>query len=379
MKQTVRKTGRPVCAEPLLLTPGPLTTSSSVKQAMLHDYGARDDKFIELSARVCRTLLKIANAGPAYQCIPLQGSGTFAVEAMLASLIPAKGKLLNLVNGAYGRRISEICTYLHREVVVLEYPEDTPITPGEVADVLASDPDISHVSLVYCETTSGLLNPVREIAHTVQAHNRQCLLDAMSAFGALPVDVQAMPCTAIAASSNKCLQGVPGAGFVIATEQALKHSAANAHSLSLDLHAQWQRLKQTGQWRFTPPVQCLLALQQALAELDAEGGPAVRLQRYQKNAEVLTDGMRTLGFTPYLADAVQAPIIITFLMPAYKRFVFTDFHDRLRQCGYLIYPGKLTQTESFRIGCIGHITQNDMRQFIHTVSAVLAELDMTLI
>lgn len=364
-------------SEPLLLTPGPLTTSSSVKQAMLHDYGSRDEKFILLSEQVCQSLLQLVNADSTYQCVPLQGSGTFAVEAMLASLIPANGKLLNLVNGAYGKRINEICNYLNRETVVLEFAENMPIDTGAVADILSSDPTISHVSLVYCETTSGIINPVKEIAQIVREHDKQLLLDAMSAFGALPIDVEEMPCTAIAASSNKCLQGVPGVGFVIVEEQALSNSEANSHSLSLDLYAQWQGLQKNGQWRFTPPVQVLLGLQQALQELTDEGGPTARLQRYQENASILVNGMCELGFTPYLAEDVQAPIIITFLMPTAEQFVFSDFYHKLQQHGYVIYPGKLTEVNSFRIGCIGHLTPTQMQKFIDVVSEVLTEMDVS--
>ena len=352
---------------PLLLTPGPLTTSAAVKQAMLHDYGARDGDFIDIVARLRADLLRLANGDGTHSCVPLQGSGTFAVEAMLANLLPPDGKLLSLVNGAYGERIAEICRYLGRETTPLRAAENEPPDPAAVDAALAADPAITHVSLVYCETTSGILNPLREIAAVVHEHGRALLLDAMSAFGALPLDLQATPCAAVAASANKCLQGVPGMGFVLAESQALRGCVGNAHSLSLDLHAQWQGLERDGQWRFTPPVQCLLALRQALRELEQEGGPAARLRRYQDNADVLLDGMTALGFTPYLAPRHQAPIIVTFLPPDSSKFVFADFHRALRQRGFSVYPGKLPRVNGFRVGCIGDIGPEQMRAFVAAV------------
>lgn len=364
----------PPKTDPLLLTPGPLTTSATVKQAMLHDYGSRDNRFIELNQRICNRLLALCDAERTHLCIPLQGSGSFAVEAMVANQVPRDGKLLNLVNGAYGHRISEICGCLGRRVTLLETEEDRPIDAAGLDRVLATDEEITHVAVVYCETTSGILNPVADIAQVVAGHRRSLLIDAMSAFGALPLSAAEIPFAALAASANKCLESVPGMGFVIAARESFPATEGNAHSTSLDLYRQWHSLNESGQWRFTPPVHCLLALDQALQELEDEGGVAGRRRRYEENYRVLVDGMRELGFATYLPDELQAPIIVTFLMPEYEAFSFREFYQRLNALGYVIYPGKLTHKDSFRIGCIGHFGTHEMRAAVAAVKQVLQEM-----
>ena len=357
--------------DPLLLTPGPLTTSATVKEAMLHDYGSRDDYFIELNRRVCQELLTLCDAQHTHLCIPLQGSGSFAVEAMIANQLPREGKLLNLVNGAYGHRITEICRYIDRKVSVIETAEDQPVDVARLNQTLTDDATITHVAVVYCETTSGILNPVEEVAEIVARHNRRLLIDAMSAFGALPLSAGNIPFDAIAASANKCLQSVPGLGFVIAKKDTFSRTRGNAHSLSLDLHAQWQYMNDTGQWRFTPPTHCLLALDQALRELEKEGGVSGRYKRYEENCRTLVKGMRDLGFQTLLPDELQAPIIVTFLMPGEESFNFQEFYDRLNALGYVIYPGKLTNIDSFRVGCIGHFGPDKMQTAVSAIKTVI--------
>ena len=363
--------------DPLLLTPGPLTTSATVKQAMLHDYGSRDDRFIDLNRRVCVGLLSLCDAGSTHLCIPLQGSGSFAVEAMIANQLPREGKLLNLVNGAYGCRITEICRYLGRHVSVLETGEDQPIDVMGLDRALAGDAAITHVSAVYCETTSGILNPVAEIAEVVANHQRSLLIDAMSTFGALPLSAADIPFAALAASANKCLEGVPGMGFVIVARDSFPGTEGNAHSLSLDLYQQWRYMNENGQWRFTPPTHCLLALDQALRELEEEGGVPGRRRRYEENCRVLVEGMRDLGFETLLPDELQAPVIVTFLMPGNESFNFQEFYRRLNTLGYVIYPGKLTNKDSFRVGCIGHFGIDEMRAAVSAVKSVLQEMKIT--
>ncbi|MBI1733057.1 MAG: 2-aminoethylphosphonate--pyruvate transaminase [Gammaproteobacteria bacterium] len=361
-----------------LLTPGPLTTASAVKRAMLHDLGSRDHAFIALTQRVRGALLRIANGNAAHTCVPLQGSGTFAVEALLGTLLPRNGRLLNLVNGAYGRRVTRICGLLGHQCRELVEAEDTPINPAQVDRALAADGAITHVHVVHCETTSGILNPLPAIAAVVARHGRALFVDAMSAFGALPVDMHTPALHAIAASSNKCLEGVPGISFVVSRTDALAAAAGNAHSLSLDLHDQWQVLERNGQWRFTPPVQCLLALDEALRDLEQEGGPAARLQRYQRNCSVLREGMAAMGFRAYLDAAVQAPIIVTFLLPQDPAFHFDTFYAGLNRRGYVIYPGKLTGRDTFRIGCIGRIDEGVMCGLLDAVREVLTDMGMKL-
>ncbi len=367
----LKKARRSSINDPLLLTPGPLTTSATVKEAMLHDYGSRDDYFIELNRRVCQELLTLCDAQQTHLCIPLQGSGSFAVEAMIANQLPREGKLLNLVNGAYGHRITEICQYIDRKVSVIETAEDQPVDVARLNQTLTDDATITHVAVVYCETTSGILNPVEEVAEIVARHNRRLLIDAMSAFGALPLSVGNIPFDAIAASANKCLQSVPGLGFVIAKKDTFPRTRGNAHSLSLDLHAQWQYMNDTGQWRFTPPTHCLLALDQALRELEKEGGVSGRYKRYEENCRTLVTGMRDLGFQTLLPDELQAPIIVTFLMPGEESFNFQEFYDRLNALGYVIYPGKLTNIDSFRVGCIGHFGPDKMQAAVSAIKTVI--------
>jgi 2-aminoethylphosphonate-pyruvate transaminase len=360
--------------DPWLLTPGPLTTSLSVKQAMLHDWGSRDTKFLAINSRMRSRLVAMIGGEGAYTCVPMQGSGTFAVEAMIGAFVPPAGKLLVLINGAYGKRIAKICDYYKRATTVLEWPEDQPVDPARVAKVLADDTAITHVAVVHCETTSGVLNPIAEVARVTAAAGRKLLIDAMSAFGAIALSSKEVPFDAVAASSNKCIEGVPGLGFVLARTDALKQCQGSAPSLSLDLYEQWQALEKTGQYRFTPPIHCIVAFDQALTEHEAEGGVAGRGARYRNNCTLLVDGMRALGFETLLPDQLQAPIIVTFHMPADPRFVFQTFYDKLKDRGYVIYPGKLTVADSFRIGCIGRLDESHMKGALAAVRTALSEM-----
>ena len=359
--------------EPYLLTPGPLTTSATVKRAMLRDWGSRDRDFIALNARVRARLVELAGGAGSHVAVPLQGSGTFVVEAMLGTLVPKGGKLLVLVNGAYGQRMVRMAGYHGRQVALLETPEDQPNNPEALDRALAQDPTISHVAAVHCETTSGILNPIERIAGITARHGRRLLIDAMSAFGALPLDASEVTFDGLAASANKCLEGIPGVGFAILRQSALQAAEGNAPALSLDLYDQWTSMERNGQWRFTPPTHVLAAFDRALEE-HAAGGIAGRGARYRENCRILVEGMRGLGFETLLPDHLQAPIIITFRMPADPRFVFEDFYDRLRVKGYVIYPGKLTVAPSFRIGCIGRLGAAEMRGALAAIRATLAEM-----
>lgn len=360
--------------EPLLLTPGPLTTSRATKEAMLRDWGSRDEEFAAMNQRILARLVTLAGGEGSHVAVLLQGSGTFAVEAMIGTMVPRGGKLLILINGAYGRRMAQIAKAIGRAFRTLETPEDTPPDPGAVASAIAADPAVTHVAMVYCETTSGILNPVTDIAGVVAASGRRFLIDAMSAFGALPCGAGEIPFDALASSCNKCLEGVPGAAFVIGRRSALEDAAGNAHSIALDLHDQWMFMEKTQQWRFTPPTHVIAAFDRALAEHAGEGGIAGRGARYRKNCRVLVDGMREMGFRPLLRDALQAPIIVTFHTPADPAFDFKRFYEKLRLHGYLIYPGKLTIADSFRIGCIGRVTEEDIRGALAAIRRALGEM-----
>lgn len=357
-----------------LLTPGPLTTAEETRRAMLRDWGSRDADFKALTARVRERVAAIAGGTGTHSCVPVQGSGTFAIEAAIGTFLPRDGKMLALVNGAYGRRIVQIARLLGRAVETYETDEDTPPDPARLDALLKADPGITHVMAVHCETTSGILNPIEDIAAVVAANGRRLLIDAMSSFGALPLDVRNTPCVAIVASANKCLEGVPGLGFVVAETGALEESAGNSHSLSLDLHDQWRGLESTGEWRFTPPTHVIAAFDAALTAYEAEGGQEGRLARYRRNCAVLVDGMRGMGFAPFLPDDLQAPIIVTFHMPADPAFDFSRFYDALAERGYVIYPGKLTRKPSFRIGCIGQVDEAVMRGAVAAVAAVMESM-----
>ncbi len=363
--------------DPLLLTPGPLTTSRTVKQVMVHDWGSRDAEFIRINRAVLDRITEIAGGVGTHTTVGMQGSGTFAVEAMLTSFVPRNGKVLLIINGAYGKRAARICEIAGRAFSVLETPEDTPPDLKKLEITLQEDKAITHVFIVQCETTSGILNPVKEIAAIVARHGRRLLIDAMSAFGAVALDAKSVQYDALAASSNKCLEGVPGMGFIVCRTDALKATKGNATTLVLDLHDQWQAMEKTGQWRFTPPIHVIVSLNQAIEEFLAEGGVAGRGGRYSNNCRILIDGMRALGFRTLLPDQLQAPIIITFHMPADPKFVFQTFYDRLKDRGYVIYPGKLTVADSFRIGCIGRLNADDMRGALAAVREILTEMGVS--
>ncbi len=360
--------------DPLLLTPGPLTTSRAVKQAMVHDWGSRDAAFLRINQAVLDRLPEIVNAQGTHVTVPMQGSGTFAVEAMLTTFVPAAGKALVLINGAYGHRAKRILDLARRALVVHETAEDRPPDLDAIDRLFGSDRSITHVFAVHCETTSGIRNPIAEIGALTEKHGRRLLIDAMSAFGALPLDAARVRFDAVAASSNKCIEGVPGLAFVIARKDALAETKGNATTLVLDLFDQWQAFTKTGQYRFTPPIHVIVAFHQALEEFFAEGGQAGRGRRYAENCQVLIEGMRDLGFKPLLSKELQAPIIATFHMPTHPKFAFQSFYDRLKDRGYVIYPGKLTVADTFRIGCIGRLYPDDMRALLANVREVLDEM-----
>ncbi len=360
--------------EPLLLTPGPITTSRATKEAMVRDWGSRDGAFIAMTERVRTRLVEVAGGGGTHVAVLLQGSGTYANEAMIGTLVPRTGKLLILINGAYGQRIAQMTRIIGRSFTTLETAEQTPPDPQAVAARLATDRAITHVAVVHCETTSGILNPIGEVAAVVAAAGRRLLIDAMSAFGALPCDAQTIPFDGLTASFNKCLEGVPGAAFAICRRSALESASGNAHSLALDLYDQWMFMDRTKQWRFTPPTHVIAACDRALAEHAAEGGVHGRGARYRRNCGVLVQGMREMGFVTLLPDVLQAPIIVTFHIPSDPRFEFQVFYEKLRGRGYVIYPGKLTSVDSFRIGCIGHLNEADIKRALVAIRQTLDEM-----
>lgn len=358
-------------AAPILLTPGPLTTSARTRQAMLVDWGSWDERFNQLTASVCSQLLAILNGAATHHCVPLQGSGTFAVEAAIGTLVPRNGKVLVLINGAYGKRLAKICEVLGRDFSTFETAEDEPCSAADVDRLLQADPAITHVALIHCETSTGLLNPLPQIAQAVKEHGKRLIVDAMSSFGALPIDAREVPFDALIAASGKCLEGVPGMGFVFAEKHALGAAQGNCHSLALDLFEQHEYMARTGQWRFTPPTHVVAALHEALLQYHEDGGLPARQRRYANNCQVLLDGMAELGLRSFLPAAIQAPIIVTFHAPTDPRYQFKAFYERVKAKGFILYPGKLTEVDTFRVGCIGHVDATEMRAAVAAIAQAL--------
>ena len=365
----------PRLGEPYLLTPGPLTTAFEVKQAMLRDWGSWDDDFRAMTRELRQRLLALIGPGANdYDCVPIQGSGSYCVEAMIGSFVPREGKVLVLANGAYGLRAARTVEVLGRELHLLDKGDYLPPRGAEVAEILAADPMITHVLAIHCETSSGIQNPIEEIAEVVQSAGRKLLIDSMSAFGALPLHPAVLNCAAFVSSANKCIEGVPGFGFVIARKDEIEAAKGNSHSLSLDVHDQWAVMEKTGQWRFTPPTHVIAAFIEALTIHEAEGGVDARGARYAMNRDVMVHGMRELGFETLLADRWLSPIIVTFFCPECPAFDFQTFYDLMKRRGFIIYPGKLTVVDSFRIGCIGRMDDAVMRKVVDAARTALAEM-----
>lgn len=362
-------------SDKLLFTPGPLTTSLSVKEAMLRDLGSRDFEFIETVKEIRRRLLAVGEVtSPEYEAILMQGSGTFGLEAVLSSTVPPDGKVLSVVNGAYGRRISQIARVLRIPLQQLDVAENEMPVPSEIEQILADDDTISHVVMAHCETTTGIMNPVKEVGEIVAKHGRIYFVDAMSSFGAVPLNLAECQIDYLVSSANKCIEGVPGFSFILARHAALMATDGYARSLSFDLLAQWRGLEGNGQFRFTPPTHTLLAFHQALLELEDEGGVAGRAARYKRNYEVLLAGMRRFGFKEYLAPEKQGYIITSFYYLDSPRFKFEDFYERLNALDLVIYPGKVSDADCFRIGHIGRLFEDDMEKLLAGIGEVLEEM-----
>jgi 2-aminoethylphosphonate-pyruvate transaminase len=358
----------------ILLTPGPLTTTLRTKLAMLKDWGSWDADFNAVTASLRTRLLDIVHGHDSHVLVPLQGSGTFSVEAAVATLVPQNGHVLVPDNGAYCKRAAKLTQMMGRRCTVMPFAEDASVSAAAVDERLKSDPSVTHVVLVHCETGTGVENPLTEIAKVCERQGKGLIVDAMSSFGALPIDARAIRFDALVAASGKCLEGVPGMGFVFIRKAVLDRCAGNSQSLAMDLHDQHVYMEKTGQWRFTPPTHVLVALAEAVTQFVEEGGQTARLARYTDNCKTLVDGMGSLGFKPFLRAEIQAPIIVTFHAPAHKAYEFKRFYEGAKQRGFVLYPGKLTQIETFRVGCIGAIGRNEMRQAVAAVADTLHEM-----
>ncbi|NNE90836.1 MAG: 2-aminoethylphosphonate--pyruvate transaminase [Verrucomicrobiales bacterium] len=351
----------------LLFTPGPLSTSTGVKEAMLTDYGSREPTFINLVSEIRSELLEIAGVSYAagFEVIPMQGSGTFGIESVIGSVVPRNGKLLVIVNGAYGRRMVQIAECLGIDVDLLEFPETENPDETLIENRLAGDDSITHVAVVHCETTTGILNPLNSISELVARHGKSLIVDAMSSFGGIAIDLGKTKIDFLISSSNKCLEGVPGFAFAIARRSQLEESRGSARSVSLDLVAQFDALEKTGQFRFTPPTHVFAAFRRALIELREEGGIPARNRRYRENLDTLVEGMRELGFNCLLPAELRSPVITTFIEP--DGFDFEALYENLAAKQFIIYPGKLSETPSFRIGTIGKINSGDISRLLAAI------------
>jgi 2-aminoethylphosphonate-pyruvate transaminase len=360
----------------LLFTPGPLTTSLSVKQAMLHDAGSWHFEFAERVGWIRERLLELAGLPrrDGWECVLLQGSGTFGVEAVFATCVPPRGRVAVLANGAYGERAVQMLVHAGIDHAVLRTPEDQPNDPDALEALLAGDPAITHVFAVHCETTSGILNPIARLGRVTRDRGRKFIVDAMSSFGGLPVDFAAAGADYLISSANKCIEGVPGFSFVLCRRADLVACEGWARSLSLDLLAQLRGFEKNGQFRYTPPTHALLAFNQALLELEEEGGVSARGERYRRNHETLLEGMRALGLRPYLDAQWQSHLITAFRYPAFPGFEFATFYRKLSERGFIIYPGKLTQVDTFRIGTIGRLFPADLEQLVRAIEQILIEM-----
>ncbi len=363
----------------LLFTPGPLTTSYCVKEAGLTDLGSRDYSFIKIIAEVREKLLKLANADSAdYESVIIQGSGTYGIESVISSAISPTGCLLNIVNGAYGRRISQIAKVHSIPLHELHYEENQIPDLHEIETKLQNNPEITHIALVHGETTTGLINPIEKTGEISAKYNKTFIVDAMSTFGAYEIDIPKAKISFLISSSNKCIEGIPGFSFVLASRKALEACKNQARTLSLDLYEQWAGLNSNGQFRFTPPVQAILSFHTALEELEKEGGIKERSLRYLHNNIILVNEMGKIGFRLYLPDEIRGYIITSFLYPEDRNFNFNDFYQRLNEKGFVIYPGKLSKTDCFRIGNIGQLYPEDMINLIQAVKEVIKDMNIVI-
>ncbi|MBM7587005.1 2-aminoethylphosphonate-pyruvate transaminase [Bacillus pakistanensis] len=353
----------------LLLTPGPLSTSDTVRSVMQKDWCTWDDEYLQLVQTIRKKLVVLATHQHIdYTAVLMQGSGTFTVESVIGSVIPKeKGKLLVATNGAYGTRIVKIASMLNIPVVTLQKNENELITPIDVENVLLENPDITHVAVVHCETTTGILNPVEKICHIAKNHGKVTIVDAMSSFGGIEIDVHEWHIDFLISSANKCIQGVPGFGFVIAKKEEIESCKGHARSLSLDLYDQWNTMEEFyGKWRFTSPTHTVRAFYQALLELEKEGGIQERNHRYKENQTLLVDEMKKMGFQAFIDHHHQSPIITSFLYPD-KEFNFPSFYQYLKEKGFVIYPGKVSEVQTFRIGNIGEVYPDDIKKLVDSI------------
>ena len=358
----------------LLFTPGPLNTSELTKKSTLIDLGSRDKDFIKINESLFSYILRLGHAGKGYVCLPIQGSGTFCLEATLSTLLSSKSKILILTNGTYGNRIINICKKIKKKYLTLKFNENESISSDKIQKILKQNKFISHIALVHCETSSGILNPLNEISSFCKKYKKKLIIDAMSSFGGIEINIKKNNIEALVSSANKCLEGIPGFSFSIIKTKSLFKSKRNANSLCLNLFDQWKGFLKNGQWRFTPPTHSIVALSSALEQLKKEGGIRNRNKRYKKNYQTLINGMHKMGFKSYLDNNLHSPIIVSFQMPKNQKFNFNFFYNNLSKLGFVIYPGSITNQKTFRIGCIGNIYPKHIKMLLKAIEKTLLKM-----
>lgn len=357
-----------------LLTPGPLTTTETVKEEMLLDRCTWDYEYKSITQKIRAELLELAGVSSQdYTTILMQGSGTFTVESVMTTALSIDDKALIVTNGTYGERIVEMADYIGLNYIQYGTPYNEQPDISDLENLLEGDPDITHIVMVHCETTSGILNPLEDISALSKKHQKSLIVDAMSSFGGIPMDIGELGIDYLISSANKCIQGVPGFGFVIANTDKLKMCKGNARSLSLDLYAQWEEMNKDGKWRYTSPTHVVAAFSKAIDELMEEGGVEARFKRYAGNNQSLRDNLEYLGFKAYIGEAAQSPIITTFLFPS-EEFDFEKFYLYVKERGFVLYPGKLTEVNTFRIGNIGEVYEKDIKELCNVIQSYIGEV-----
>ena len=360
----------------LLFTPGPLNTSDLTKKSTLIDLGSRDKDFIRINKLLFKDILKLGNANKGYVCLPIQGSGTFGLEATFSTLLTNKSKVLILTNGTYANRLIIICNKIKKNYLVLKFNENASIAIDAIEKILLKNKSISHIAVVHCETSSGILNPLDKISSLCKKYKKKLIVDAMSSFGGIEINIKKNNIDALVSSANKCLEGIPGFSFSIIKRTTLSTLKGNANTLSLDLFDQWKGFLRNGQWRFTPPTHSIVALTSALEELKKEGGIKNRNKRYKKNYQTLINGMNKMSFKSYLDNNLHSPIIVSFQMPKNQKFNFNSFYNNLSIQGFIIYPGSITNQKTFRIGCIGNIYPRHIKILLKQIKKVLLKMNI---
>lgn len=362
-----------------LLTPGPLTTTNTVKQEMLFDHCTWDDEYKSITQKIRSQILELAHVcDDKFTTVLMQGSGSFGVESVISSIIGTEDKCLFIVNGAYGERMVTMAKYHHINYVEIKHEYDVLPDLQLIEETLKQDEKITHIMMVHCETTTGILNDIKSVGHISRKYNKTFMVDAMSSFGGVEIDVNECNIDFLISSSNKCVQGVPGFSFIIANKEKLIESKGNARSLCLDLYDQYMGMDKDGKWRFTSPTHVILAFSKALDELIEEGGVKARYERYSNNNKLLRKRMKKMGINSYLKEELQSPIITTFILEDSK-FTFREMYDYIKERGFAIYPGKLTKVETFRLGNIGEIYEEDINNLCEIFEGFTKELSKEVI